>query len=86
MAAGEERKNQCKSAIDHYAEAEQISAALQGEATLGKARCAEQLGNTKVAIDSYREYLKGNPGSDYALKLAELEAQGKPVPAADSPK
>ncbi|MGH7872607.1 MAG: tetratricopeptide repeat protein [Candidatus Binatia bacterium] len=86
VAAAEERKNQCKSAIDHYAEAEQISAALQGEATLGKARCAEQLGNTKTAIDSYREYLKGNPGSEYALKLSELEAQSKPLPAAHLPK
>jgi hypothetical protein len=79
-ATAEERKNQCKSAIDHYADAEKISAALQGDAILGKARCAEQLGNTKIAIEGYREYLKGDPGSDYALKLAELEAKSQAVP------
>jgi hypothetical protein len=77
MATAEERKNQCKSAIEHYAEAASVSAALQGDAILGKARCAEQLGDTKSAIDSYREYLKTSPGSDYALKLAELEAKSK---------
>lgn len=81
VATAEERKNQCKSAIEHYAEAAGVSAALQGDALLGKARCAEQLGDTKSAIDSYREYLKGNPGSDYALKLAELEARNKPAVA-----
>jgi len=74
QASAEERKNNCKDAIAHYAEAQAIPAALQGNATLGKARCAEQLGDKANAIASYKEYVKENPGSPFTLKLAELES------------
>jgi len=49
LATAEERKNQCKDAIGHYREAQNIAAALQNRAILGKARCAEQLGDTEAA-------------------------------------
>jgi hypothetical protein len=74
LASAEERKNQCKSAIEHFNEAQRINGALQNLAILGKARCAEQLGDKAMVIASYKEYLKENPGSYLALKLAELEA------------
>jgi hypothetical protein len=75
LASAEEQKNQCPAAIEHYSEAQKINGALQANAVLGKARCAEQLGDTKTAIAGYKEYLKENPGSPFALKLAELEAK-----------
>ena len=74
LASAEERKNQCKNAIEHFAEAQSIAGAMQGQALLGKARCAEQLGDKPMMIAAYKEYLKDNPGSSLALKLAELEA------------
>ena len=54
----------------------------QGSALLGKARCAEQLGDKAMMIATYKEYLKDNPGSPLALKLAELEAANVSAPAA----
>ena len=42
LATIEERKNLCKQAIEHYAEAARITAALKDRAMLGKARCAAQ--------------------------------------------
>jgi hypothetical protein len=74
LASAEERKNQCKTAIEHFIEAQTIAGALQGQALLGKARCAEQLGDKAMMIAAYKDYLKDNPGSPLALKLAELEA------------
>jgi hypothetical protein len=74
LASAEERKNQCKNAIDHFSEAQKIAGPLQNDATLGKARCAEQLGDRPTVIAAYKEFLKDNPGSSLALKLAELEA------------
>ena len=74
LGSAEERKNQCKTAIEHFAEAQQIAGALQGQAVLGRARCAEQLGDKAMMIAAYKDYLKDNPGSPLALKLAELEA------------
>jgi tetratricopeptide (TPR) repeat protein len=74
LASAEERKNQCKTAIEHFTEAQTIAGALQGQALLGKARCAEQLGDKAMMIAAYKDYLKDNPGSPLALKLAELEA------------
>jgi len=71
----EEQLKKCKEAVGHFAEAEKISAALQTRAALGKARCAEQLGDTKTAIQAYKDYLKDNPGSPLAIKVAELEAK-----------
>ena len=71
----EEQLKKCKEAVGHFAEAEKISAALQSRATLGKARCAEQLGDTKTALQAYKDYLKENPGSPLAIKVAELEAK-----------
>jgi hypothetical protein len=76
LASAEEQKNQCQPAVGHYNEAQKINGALQANATLGKARCAEQLGDIKTAIATYKEYLKENPGSPFAIKLAELEARG----------
>ncbi len=74
LGSAEERKNQCKNAIDHFVEAQKIVGPLQNDATLGKARCAEQLGDRPTVIAAYKEFLKDNPRSSLALKLAELEA------------
>lgn len=82
LASAEERRNQCKAAIEHFSEAQKIAGALQSNALLGKARCAEQLGDKAMMIAAYKEYLKDNPGSVLALKLAELEAGAQSVPAA----
>jgi len=75
LASAEEQKNQCQTAIEHYSNAQKIAGALQSSAALGKARCAEQLSDTKTAIATYEEYLKDNPGSPLAIKLSELEAK-----------
>lgn len=81
LATAEERKKQFKQAIEHYAEAERINGPLKEQATLGKASCAEQLGDFKTALAAYQEYLKDHPGSYVALQIAELEAKSaaKPV-------
>jgi outer membrane protein assembly factor BamD (BamD/ComL family) len=81
LATAEERKNLCKQAVEHYAEAEKINAPLKEKATLGKARCAEQIGDVKTALAAYQEYLKDHPGSSVTLQIAELEAKSaaKPV-------
>ena len=81
LATAEEQKKDCKNAVQHYSEAQSISGALQGRAMLGKARCAEQLGDTATAIASYKDYLKETPGSPLIVKLAELEAKVPDVPA-----
>lgn len=81
QAETEEQMKQCKTAIEHFNDAAKIQGALQPRATLGKARCAEQLGDTPGAIQGYKDYLKDNPGSPFAVKLAELEAKA-PAPAA----
>lgn len=76
QAETEEQMKQCKTAIGHFAEAERIAGgALQSRAVLGKARCAEQLGDTKTALQAYKDYLRDNPGSSLAVKVAELEAK-----------
>jgi len=80
LASAEERMNQCKMAIEHFTEAQKISGALQADALLGKARCAEQLGDKALMIASYKEYVKDNPGSPLVIKLAELTA-AEPAPA-----
>jgi predicted negative regulator of RcsB-dependent stress response len=82
LATAEEQKKDCKNAVQHYSEAQNISGALQGRAMLGKARCAEQLGDTPTAIAAYRDYLKETPGSPWAVKLAELEAKTTVAPGA----
>jgi len=82
LASAEERQNQCKTAIGHFTEAQKIAGALQSSALLGKARCAEQLGDKAMMIATYKEYLKDNPGSALGLKLAELEAANASAPAA----
>ena len=84
LATAEEQKKDCKTAVQHYGEAQTISGALQNRAVLGRARCAEQLGDTQTAITAYREYLKENPGSPLAIKLAELEAKVPGTPASAS--
>jgi predicted negative regulator of RcsB-dependent stress response len=75
LAAAEEQKKDCKNAVQHYSEAQNISGALQGRAMLGKARCAEQLGDTETAIAAYKDYLKETQVSPWAVKLAELESK-----------
>jgi len=80
LAAAEEQKKECKTAVQHYSEAQNISGALQSRAMLGKARCAEQLGDNATAIAAYRDYLKETPGSALAVKLAELEAKSPTAP------
>lgn len=82
LATAEERNGQCKVAIEHFREAGNISAALQSRAILGKARCAEQVGDNTTAIEALKEYMKENPGSPFGLKLAELEAKAPPPPKA----
>jgi predicted negative regulator of RcsB-dependent stress response len=82
LATAEEQRKDCKAAMQHYSEAQSISGALQSRAMLGKARCAEQLGDTQTAIAAYKEYLKENPGSPLAIKIAELEMK---LPAAAAP-
>lgn len=79
LATGEEQKKDCKSAAQHYSEAQNIPGALQGRAMLGKARCSEALGDNAAAVAAYKEYLKENPGSSLAVKLAELEAKAPTV-------
>ena len=82
LASAEERLNQCKTAIEHFSEAQRINGALQASALLGKARCAEQLGDKAMMISAYKEYLKDSPGSPLAIKLAELEVAAVSVPTA----
>ena len=77
----EERQDQCKQALSHYAEAERIKGALQQEARLGKARCAERVGDIQTAIASYRDFLKEEQDPLITAKLAELEAKTKATPA-----
>lgn len=74
LASAEERKDQCALAIAHYSEAQRISAPLKEHAIVGKARCAERTGDKNLAIASYKEFLKENPNSPLAVKVAELEA------------
>ena len=75
VAAVQERQDQCKQAIVAYGEAERIRGALQQEARLGKAHCAEQMGDLQGAIVSYRDYLKDDPESLVSIRLGELEAK-----------
>ncbi len=75
LATIEERQNQCKQALSRYAEAERIKGALQQQARLGKARCAEEVGDIEAAIISYREFLKEDQESMISVRLAELEAK-----------
>ena len=82
LASIDERENQCKEAIARYAEAERIKGALQQEARLGKARCAEKTGDFQAAIASYRDFLKDDQESLISLRLAELESKVKAGPAA----
>jgi predicted negative regulator of RcsB-dependent stress response len=78
----DERQNQCKQALGRYAEAERVKGALQQEARLGKARCAEQLGDLQAAATSYRDFLKEDQEPVISSRLAALEAKIKAAPAA----
>jgi len=71
----EEQMKRCKPAIEHFTEAQKISSALDSRAILGKARCAEALGDSQTALQAYKDYLKDNPGSPLAVKVAALEAK-----------
>lgn len=75
LATAEEQKQQYNLALEHYREAETMSGPLQSRALLGKARCAEQLGDRVTALAAYKEYVKNNPGSPYAVKAMELESR-----------
>jgi len=81
LASAEEQSKRCQTAVEHYDQASRINAALQAHAALGKARCAEELGDFKTALATYQAYVKENPGSPFALKLAELEAKISSQPA-----
>jgi len=37
--------------------------------------CAEALGDSQTALQAYKDYLKDNPGSPLAVKVAALEAK-----------
>jgi hypothetical protein len=75
LASSEEHKNECKQAVERYSEAAKIKAAFRDRAILGKARCSEQVGDTKSAVAAYKEYLNDNPDPALAVRLAELESQ-----------
>jgi predicted negative regulator of RcsB-dependent stress response len=75
LATVQERQGDCQQALEALSEAERINGALQQEARLGKARCAEQIGDLSAAIASYRDYLKEEPDSLLGLRLAELETR-----------
>jgi hypothetical protein len=75
LGEAEEQLKRYKPAIERFSEAEKITGPLKDRATLGKARCAEQLGDLKTAVQSYKEYIKDNSGSPLALKVTELEAK-----------
>jgi predicted negative regulator of RcsB-dependent stress response len=82
LGAIDERQNQCKQALPRYAEAERIKGALQQEARLGKARCAEQVGDLQTAVNSYRDFLKEDQETLVSARLAALEAKVKAAPPA----
>lgn len=86
LASSEEQKKDCQNAVQHYAEAQNIAGALQGRAMLGRARCAEALGDNAAAVSAYKEYVKDNPASPLAIKLAELESKVPPPAAAPAAK
>jgi predicted negative regulator of RcsB-dependent stress response len=71
----EERRGRLDQALQHYSRAETIKAAYREKALLGKARTSEQTGDFKAALAAYREYLREDAGSPFALKVAELEAK-----------
>jgi hypothetical protein len=75
LATAEEKKSDCKQAVEHYSEAANINAALRDRAIMGKGRCSEELGDTKGAIAAYKEYQQNNPDPVLAVRLAELEAK-----------
>lgn len=81
LATAEEQKKDCKTAVQHYTDAQNIPGALQGRALIGKARCSEVLGDNASAIAAYKEYVKENPGSPLTLKVSELEAKASSEPA-----
>jgi hypothetical protein len=73
-----EISGQCEEALASYTEAEKLDGSLKNEAILGQARCSEQSGKSKMALDAYRKYLYGNPASDrngeISVRVQELEA------------
>ncbi len=75
LANAAEQKNDCRQAIESYNEARKITAAQQGEALLGKARCLEKTGDAAGALAAYKEYVKDQPTSILSAKVAELEEQ-----------
>lgn len=82
LAYAEESKGQWKEAGGHYMEAEKISGPLRASAIMGRARCADQLGDMKAALAAYKDYLREQPGSLLSLRVAELEAKAANQPAA----
>ena len=75
LAHAEEQKRQCKEASGHYTEAEKISGPFRASAIMGRARCAEQLGDVKAALAAYKDFMREQPGSLLSLRVAELEAK-----------
>ncbi len=81
LANAEEQKRLCKEAGGHYAEAEKISGPFRASAIMGRARCAEQLGDVKSALAAYKDYVREQPASLVSLRVAELEAKLAAQPA-----
>lgn len=73
----QEISGQCGEALATYTQAQNLEGSLKDEALLGQARCAAESGKSKMALDSYRQYLSTNPGSErsgeVSLRLQELE-------------
>ena len=86
LANAAEQKNDCRQAIESYNEARKITAAQQGEALLGKARCLEKTGDAAGALAAYKEYVKDQPGSMASAKVAELEGKVSAVPVTPAAK
>ncbi|MDP2602141.1 MAG: tetratricopeptide repeat protein [Deltaproteobacteria bacterium] len=81
LANAEEQKRLCKEASGHYAEAEKISGPFRASAIMGRARCAEQLGDVKSALAAYKDYVREQPASMFSLRVAELEGKLAAQPA-----
>jgi len=82
LAYAEEQKRQCKEAVGHYTDAEKISGPFHALAIMGRARCADQLGDVKAALAAYKDLMREQPGLLVSLRVAELEAKAASQPAA----
>jgi len=85
LGLAQEINGSCPDALDTMARALKLQGPLREEAMLAKARCHTELGNTPVAIDTYREYLKEFPdGRTVEIELL-LMRLGAKAPKPSSP-